>query len=112
MEYLLLPAVTIRLKDLLIGSAQLGNHIISDAKQKSTSIDRQGHGDWDISFDILKSGTSMQIIGFVRKSDDGIPPRNIGIFNLFSSVALDFSDRNVSWHGAAKSESENSGCNS
>ena len=111
MEHIVLSVITVGYKELAIGRARSDDTLIH-SNHASTSIDRQGHGDWYISFDIMKSGTSMQIIGFVRKSDDGIPPRNIGIFNLFSSVALDLSDRNVSWHGAAKSESENSGCNS
>ena len=61
----------------------------------------------------LESGTGIGRNSDVgRNGGNGIPPINIGSFGIFDRGASDFSDRSALWHGAAKSESENSGNNS
>ena len=59
----------------------------------------------------MNSGTEMQRIGFRQNSNDGTPPRNIGIFNLFDGELRVFENMSSSWHGAAKSEIKNPGGN-
>ena len=54
----------------------------------------------------LKSDTEMQRIGLGWNSNDSIPPRNIGSFNLSNRGTSDFPHMTALWHGAAKSESE------
>ena len=60
-EHLSLSAVTIGSKYLVIGSARLGDKIVLEAKQASTSIDRQGHGYQDFPFGSRKSGDGMSV---------------------------------------------------
>ena len=45
MEYILLSTTTIGSKELAIGSARLGNNLILESNQASTSIDRLGYSD-------------------------------------------------------------------
>ena len=59
MEHLSLSATNIGLKCLTIGSAWLGDKLITEANQASTSIYRWGHGDWAFPFDIQKSSNKM-----------------------------------------------------
>ena len=61
----------------------------------------------------LERGTGIRRkCGAGRNSSDRIPPRNIGRSGLFDRGTSDLSNRSASWHGALKSESENSGDNS
>ena len=49
----------------------------------------------------MKSGT---VIEFGKNSSDGIPPRNIGSFNLSDRGTSHFFYRSASWHGEARNE--------
>ena len=85
-EHLLLQEVHIRSKYLVVGSAQLGDNLITESDQESTSIDIWLHGEWDFLFGSMKSGNKMSVyIG--QKMDDKIaksPSRAIWI--LFPQV--------------------------
>ena len=115
-EHLSLSAVTIESKDLVIYSAQLGDKIIVEANQASTSIDRRRNGDWDFLFGSRKSGNEMSV-DFGRNVDEKItmnPSKTIRSTrpqvtrtilincNIFDSVI-----RVLPWYGTMKSESEN-----
>ena len=111
MKHIMLLVITLGSKDLTIGGSRLENTFIH-SNQASASIDIRVHGDWDIPFNSLKSGTEMQIIGFERNSDGGIPPVNIVSFNLLYRLTFYFSNIETSWPVTAKNESENPGGNS
>ena len=91
--------------------------------QVIASIEIKRHGDRDFPFGSQKSGNETSV-DFGRNADDKIgmnPSRTIGIprpqitrtsqgsFNVFNSIKgeSDLADRGLSWHGGAKSESEN-----
>ena len=59
MEHFLLTAVTIGLISLAIYSVCLGNKLVAEDNQTSTSIDRQGNGHWDSLFGSWKSGNGI-----------------------------------------------------
>ena len=69
MEHLSLPTVTIGSKDIAIGSEKLGDKLIMEAKQSSTYIDIQGHGDRELSFGSRKIGNKISV-DFVRNADE------------------------------------------
>ena len=56
MEYISLLATTIQAKELAIGSAHLGNKIIAEDNQSTTSIDIRVNGDQYFPFGSRKSG--------------------------------------------------------
>ena len=60
-EHLSLLTTTIGSKEIAIGSAQLGNKLILESNQSSTSIDKQGQGDQDFPSSSPKSGNTMSV---------------------------------------------------
>ena len=80
MEYLSLSAVTLGLKDIVIGSKRLVEQIVVENKQAITYIYIQGHGDLDFPFGSRKSGNKISV-DFGRNVDEKIgmnPLRSIG----------------------------------
>ena len=71
MEHLLFWELTIGSKDIYIVCVRLGNNIFAETKQLSTSIDREGHGDWDFPFGSWKSGNKMSV-DFGKNTNDKI----------------------------------------
>ena len=69
MEHILLLATTRRSKELVIGSARLGNNLIVEANQGRYSTDKWVHGDWYFPFDIRNSGNGMSV-DFGRNTDE------------------------------------------
>ena len=115
MEYLLLSATTIGLKDIAIGSSWLGGKLIKEDNQASASIDRRGNGVQEFHFGSWKSGNKTSV-DFGRNADErigmnpsitiGSPqpqitrtrPSNCNILPLFIRGSL--------WHGKTKIESK------
>ena len=94
MEYISLLAVNIGSKDITIGSVWLGKYIILEANQSITSIDIQGHGDWESPFRSRKSGNKMSAY-FGRNADDKIGMNPLRAISRVSQC-----------HGKIKSESK------
>ena len=123
MEHLSLPATTIGLKYIEIGTVRLGNNIITEANQASVVIYRWGHNDRDFPFGSRKSGNKMSV-DFERNADDKIgmnpsrtirTPRphntraianNCEIFDLVRMTSY-LAFRFLTWYGTIESESEN-----
>ena len=53
--------MTVGLKELVIGSAWLGDKLAAEANQASASVDILRHGDWDFPFRIQKSGNKISV---------------------------------------------------
>ena len=115
-KHLLLSEITIGSKYPLIFGSWMGNNIIVEYNQVSTSIDIRENGDWDFPFRIRKRGNKISV-NFGRNADEKIgmyPLRiivnpltkltrnrmsNCNIFELF--------DRVYPWYAIIKSGSKN-----
>ena len=104
------------MKNIAIGSACLGNKLVTEANQASTSIVTLGHSDWESPFGIQKSGNEMSV-DFGQNADDilgtnpsraiGIPRPQVTSTRLKNCNISDLVRRILPWHGTMKSESEN-----
>ena len=79
MEHIALLAITTGSEELALHRVRLGKNIIH-TNQSCTSIDRQGHNDWYISFESRNSCNKITI-NFKWNKNDGIgvnPSKTIG----------------------------------